>query len=268
MSIIQWSTINQLHIWTQTVLPATFDDSLSYYEVLAKLTAKLNEVIQIVNAQGEGIETYIIQLFDQYKAVWDQEVDAKIAASAQTLDTKIDTIQSNLQGQISSLQAYTQQSFANLQADLESYKTSNDQRITELQSSFSTQLSQFQAQVLADISAFEASVNTKLATYDQKILDTDNANRAWTLSLLEDFKQSLPKEYPPIIDPSDGKLEDVQTVINHIWDFLNTNALTAEEYDGLDLTAQEYDDKLLTAKQYDQTGKLLLMPDSIKGDDT
>lgn len=37
--------INMFKYWTHKILPLVYDDSLSYYEVLNKLTEKLNEVI-------------------------------------------------------------------------------------------------------------------------------------------------------------------------------------------------------------------------------
>lgn len=43
-----------LRYWTQPILPLTFDDSLSYMELLAKISAKLNEVIEVVNEGGGG----------------------------------------------------------------------------------------------------------------------------------------------------------------------------------------------------------------------
>lgn len=41
--------IKQLRIWVQKVLPLVYDDSLSYLEVLEKVKAKLNEVIELAN---------------------------------------------------------------------------------------------------------------------------------------------------------------------------------------------------------------------------
>lgn len=38
--------INMFKYWTHKILPLVYDDSLSYYEVLNKLTEKLNEVIE------------------------------------------------------------------------------------------------------------------------------------------------------------------------------------------------------------------------------
>ncbi len=41
--------IGQFRFWCQKVLPAVYDDSLSYYELLAKVIEKLNEVIEKYN---------------------------------------------------------------------------------------------------------------------------------------------------------------------------------------------------------------------------
>lgn len=41
---------------SRAVLPLEYDASLSYYEVLAKIAKKINEIIEAVNAM-QGIET-------------------------------------------------------------------------------------------------------------------------------------------------------------------------------------------------------------------
>lgn len=43
--------------WCQKVMPAVLDDSLSFYEVLCKLTAKLNDAIETINGHSELIQT-------------------------------------------------------------------------------------------------------------------------------------------------------------------------------------------------------------------
>lgn len=42
--------------WCQKVLPLIYDDSLSYLEVLCKVTAKLNELVKVDNQQNEAIQ--------------------------------------------------------------------------------------------------------------------------------------------------------------------------------------------------------------------
>lgn len=52
-------TIKQLKYWAYKILPLVYDNSLSYYEVLSKVTAKLNEVINTTNELPDAISTEI-----------------------------------------------------------------------------------------------------------------------------------------------------------------------------------------------------------------
>lgn len=64
--------------FVQTVLPAVYGDELSYYEVLAKVTEKLNEVIENLNKQGQNVNDLMV-FYNQLKAQVDaleNEVDA------------------------------------------------------------------------------------------------------------------------------------------------------------------------------------------------
>lgn len=59
-------------------------------------------------------------------------------------------------------------------------------------------------------------------------------------------------------DPWTGQVVKISDVVNKIIATANTGALTASEYDALELTASAYDAKELTAYQYDWLGKTLL----------
>lgn len=64
--------------YVQMVLPAVYGDELSYYEVLAKVTEKLNEVIENLNKQGQNVND-LMAFYNQLKARVDaleNEVDA------------------------------------------------------------------------------------------------------------------------------------------------------------------------------------------------
>lgn len=54
-----------------------------------------------------------------------------------------------------------------------------------------------------------------------------------------------------IIDPITGQPEDIQTVINDIFDYMRPAPITAQQYDELGLTAEDYEAYGLTAYQYD-----------------
>lgn len=53
-----------LRYWCHKILPLVYEDSLSYYEVLCKMKAKLNEVIENVNEIPEYIDKEIEEKLD------------------------------------------------------------------------------------------------------------------------------------------------------------------------------------------------------------
>ena len=70
--------INNLRYWCHKILPLVYDDSLSYYEVLCKTSAKLNEVITSTNGLLAAWDTYkndIDKAFDDYTAGLDKKFD-------------------------------------------------------------------------------------------------------------------------------------------------------------------------------------------------
>lgn len=62
-----------------------------------------------------------------------------------------------------------------------------------------------------------------------------------------------------VYDPTSGTKTDLQTALNNIYDSSREFALTADEYDGLDLTATVYDLKLISAFDYDNNARKILM---------
>lgn len=61
-----------------------------------------------------------------------------------------------------------------------------------------------------------------------------------------------------IYDPTTGLLENIQTVIDNIYDQTRDEAITTSEYDALELTATVYDAKEITAFNFDRYGKTIL----------
>lgn len=61
-----------------------------------------------------------------------------------------------------------------------------------------------------------------------------------------------------ILDPTTGLYSPIQIVIDNIYDQTRDEAITAGEYDALELTAAVYDAKEITAFNYDRYGKTIL----------
>lgn len=71
--------------WVHKVLPAVYDESLSYYELLCQVISKLNETIDLSNGTAKGLQelkTYVDTYFDNLDI--QEEVDAKLDEMAES----------------------------------------------------------------------------------------------------------------------------------------------------------------------------------------
>ena len=97
-TIHNYKNLGSFRFWCQKVLPAVYDDSLSYYEVLCKVTDYLNNVIENMDnlhldmedmyaAYGQ-LETYVNSYFDNLDV--QNEINNKLdaMAAAQTEEEK------------------------------------------------------------------------------------------------------------------------------------------------------------------------------------
>ena len=131
-----------------------------------------------------------------------------------------------------------------------------------------------------EITDFESEINTEiqrindiLVEYDIKIERVKNELQVYindeiaNLRLYVDSEDELLNERIRqieigninVYDPSTGLYSPIQTVIDNLYDLGRSNALSATEYDALELTATEYDTYELTARDYDLNGKTLLV---------
>ena len=62
MEFIPVSNVKPVRLRTQKIIPLTYDDSLSYMEVLSKLAAKVNEIITDVN---DHMDDYLTEYIEQ-----------------------------------------------------------------------------------------------------------------------------------------------------------------------------------------------------------
>ena len=180
-------------------LPAAFDDSLSYLEMLMALLSKVNELVAQVNVNSEMIEGFNNQ-YEELKERMDN-LEADVYAH---VDEKVDRAIAELEHEFAELSADVQNQLYEMQAYLTAY---TDSRLNNLQN-------QIDNIIVGQIT---------------------------------------------VIDPTTGLTSPLQVVINNIYGSGRDEALTATEYDALDLTATAYDAYDITAYEYDTEGKTLLV---------
>ena len=128
------------------------------------------------------------------------------------------------------------------------------QDFEQLRAEFDALEDKITASVQAQFNAFEVEVrNLITATQNYLIAYTDSAE-----ARLQAQIEAIQVGAINVIDPTTGVLSPIQTVINNIAGS-SADALTASEYDALNLTATAYDNYNITAYDYDFKGKALLV---------
>lgn len=233
-----YNNVSKFKFWCYKILPLTYDDSLSYYEVLCKVYAKLNECIDVVN-EITG--------------------DAGLVTDVETLKTQVAAMQSTLS---------TQLGLINDNADaIEALKpliNANTSAIDELkkqQSSLETlvnELNDFVTNINIYIDGKINSVDLKYQNEVRRIYNTFNT-LIWELQ--QDVNQIMDwiRKFTgvDVYNYSACKRLDLDSNNTKLYIDLE-NAISAEEYCSLGLSADDYAKYDMTALAYMRDSKKLL----------
>lgn len=251
MAYISVDKIAIIRLQLHKVLPAVYDESLSYLEGLSKLTYKLNETIGSVNAlndnvdalndsvtelnqrvtavEGEisGFETEITKRVDELEIALTEKVDTAIAGMESEIDTKLTDIETRM----NDLEQYVTETIASLTAEFQAIITAEIRRLSELYASFQAEMRQY-------------------------VIDTVN-------ELIQNIPD-LTNIY--VVSPASGKLVKVQVALNEVFDFHLYNALTCDEFNELGFTCNELNSLMVdslprgfTVREWLHDAKKLLM---------
>ena len=121
------------------------------------------------------------------------------------------------------------------------------------------EMTQFEQDVQATIATRFAEIKVELQSMVATALIQANAYTDSVADRLESEIQEISIGAISLFDPTTGIYSPLQVVIDNLYNASRENALTATEYDGLQLTATAYDGYDLSAVEYDQNGKTLLV---------
>lgn len=131
-----------------------------------------------------------------------------------------------------------------MQLELAAFRAEWKQYKIDVNNSITQQINAFKAEVYGELSAQLVQLRSYVDVQDQA---------------LHDYIDQVALGQIYVYNPATGTKQDLQTVINSLFDVSRENALTATEYDGLELTATYYDGQDISAYDYDTAGKTLLM---------
>lgn len=124
--------------------------------------------------------------------------------------------------------------------------------------SLRNEMTEFEAQVNSNIQQQFATIRLELQAMIATALNQANAYTDLVAERLEQDIQNIAIGQITVYDPTTGTTENLQTVIDNLYNASREEAITASEFDSLELTASDYDGFEITAFNYDQKGKTIL----------
>lgn len=171
--------LQKLNLIMNQTLPATYDDSLSYYEALSKICYEVNEIIDKINAD-----------------------EALIAANSEaitSINSQITSINDSLEADAEKIQQHTTQINGLLRSMLQLSAQVND--LDDGVSSLGSSVSSLTTRVNSIESDFDTGFETPYVTITSEILPGSPSDRAATKAYVD---SKLSSEFTPIVLTGDG----------------------------------------------------------------
>lgn len=132
--------------------------------------------------------------------------------------------------------------------EIENEINSLRQEMTDFENTVNQSINDRFANIIIELRAMIATTLTQANAYTDLVA-----------SQLEQDIQNISLGQISVYDPTTGTVSDLQSVLDNIYGASREEAITATEYDGLELTATTYDGYDISAFNYDRYGKTILM---------
>ncbi len=210
----QLKAVKPFFFWCQKVIPLVYDDALSYYEAIEKISYKLNEIISVLNEYDQGLKEYIDENLNNLK---------------EYVDTQDATLEAQYKQEV-------QQAISKAESELQAAINQHEKDINALYS----YINELNQEVYAYISQ------------DQKRQDI--THKAWLISMYEQIETAIKDINALIHNPVRGTQTNIQTAINDLYNVLRYQAFDCITFDTMSESAIYWDDKGYTAYEFDLYG--------------
>lgn len=278
--------IAPLTIKLKSILPLTFSDCMTLYEQLCRIEYKMNEVIETVNSFGDDFTDYVDKQVNDLRNELNIKFDAlQIKVDAQLADNetkmkalemfvenaideqqtwvikKINELTININNQLNYLRQYVDAQDGKLKTYIDEEIQKVIDMIPEIQKVMVINPITGKLEVLQDVLNYMTWVFKYYALtaqeYDNLYLNaSDYDDRGLSAFDYDIYGKKLlyPDERFYMRSPITGQVVFYKDIINWLITQHQPGALTAAEYDALELTASVYDGKQITAFDYDFNG--------------
>lgn len=141
-----------------------------------------------------------------------------------------------------------------------------DEKITELSNDTSEKLKALsdivnsnKEQLDAAIIEINASLNNIYLDLTKLGTEINSKIESAMQSVLYEIEQLLIGYSIYVISPVSGRKTTVQNALNEIYEATALNALTASEYEQIEISATDYDNRMIKANDYDRKGRFVFL---------
>lgn len=229
-------------------LPTVFDQEIDYFTILSQLRGKINDTITLI----DELESEVTSMSSEFESI-----KSRLTA----VETKLDTIEAELKAYIDEQLAGVEE---RLDDKLEAYKAQIDAEIVELIADLNT----FKSEIESEITDFDTRLdqfNDYMVQRFQELTNyvnsTEEALRALLQVEIDDLQNQIDNlvfELPDIYNPVEGINTSIQQAVIDLYELAQSDAITAAEFDALEITAAEFDALQITARDFDLHAKSIL----------
>ena len=217
MAYLSVDKIAVIRLQLHKVLPAVYDESLSYLEGLSKLSYKLNETIGAVKALNDTVSNHEVRITDIENELsnFEREVTDKVNALELELNNKIDT------------------AVADMNAQIDSRLGSIEIRIAEMETYVTETINGL-------IRSFQAIIAEEIKRINDMYSNFEEEMRQYVVDKINELIAQIPDlTNIYVVSPASGKLMKVQNALDEVFAFNLYNALTCDEFNELGFTCNE-----------------------------
>lgn len=229
--------ISAIRVRCNKILPATYGESLSYMEAIAKLAYKVNETIEAVNGLNDNVDALNDSVLNLNTRI--TNVENTLSSFLDDIEKQFEEITKEYDRKIDAKLGEVDVKLAEVDAEL----VNVDARVTALEQGIDKRFDELEEKLNRSIHELTILVNEELHVINEMYVKFEADMRDYVEEKIREALSQIPDlTNIYVIDPTTGKLEKVQDVINNIFMFSAHFAFTVDELNELDLTIDETND--------------------------
>lgn len=220
--------IRPLPLFAPFTIPAVYDDSLSYEEHLARVIAKLNEVIERYNGVVQETENYT--------------------------DTAISKLNKEFSKTVKELRMYIDDAIDVLNDAIKTVDNNSKSRYERLLSTLNANVRQLKIEIKATETKLQNAIYESYLRGERFTLAKyfeEKINREMDINVVNNRISDLVDEFPLVYNMFKAKDDTLQHTLNNLYSGLRTLCMTAKSFDTVGKTVEELDALPLNAYQWD-----------------